>query len=78
MNITLPLEQMTATDKLLTMELLWADLCQDSDNITSPDWHGDVLASREKAVREGTEGISDWGDAKRDIRLECGRTTVTV
>jgi hypothetical protein len=68
MNLTLPLLQMTVSDKLRTMEALWDDLCENSDDLISPSWHGDVLTERDNKVAEGEEKIYDWNEAKKIIR----------
>ena len=53
MNISLPLDKMTISDKLAAMEQIWDDLCIDPDSIQSPQWHRNVLESREQRVTEG-------------------------
>lgn len=68
MNILLPLEQMTIGDKIRTMEILWDDLCQHSDQLQSPGWHGDVLAERERNTLAGEASFVDWQTAKKRIR----------
>ena len=68
MTLTLPLEQMTNTDKVSLMESLWIDLSQQPEAVVSPPWHHDVLRRREKALEAGDEGVMDWSEAKRAIR----------
>jgi hypothetical protein len=68
MNLALPLDQMTTTDKLRTMESLWDDLCENSDELVSPSWHKDVLADRDTRLAEGKEALLDWNAAKRRIQ----------
>jgi Putative addiction module component len=68
MNLALPLSQMTTTDKLRTMEALWDNLCENSDELISPPWHGDVLTERDNKVTEGKEKIYDWNETKKNIR----------
>jgi hypothetical protein len=65
---TLPIENLSIADKLLLMERLWAELSRRPGDIPSPDWHGDVLAEREAAVREGRTAFADWDDAKKRLR----------
>ena len=43
MDITLPLDQMTIEEKLRAMELLWADLSRNEQQLQSPEWHEEVL-----------------------------------
>jgi hypothetical protein len=68
MNLALPLSQMTTTDKLRTMEALWDNLCENSDELNSPFWHADVLTERDIKVAEGKENVYDWNEAKKNIR----------
>ena len=68
MNLTLPLDQMTVSDKLQTMESLWDNLCETSDELLSSPWHGDVLAERDNRLAMGAEAVYDWNDAKKRIR----------
>jgi hypothetical protein len=68
MNIALPLEKMSIADKLQTMEALWEDLSSHAQDVTAPDWHHEVLATRDNDLREGKEHFTDWEVAKDTIR----------
>ena len=68
MSNEISLDDMTVAEKLLLMERLWADLSRRPDDVPSPDWHGEVLAERIAAVREGRTQFEDWDDAKRRLR----------
>ena len=68
MDITLPLDQMTTTEKLRAMEALWADLCRHEEEIQSPPWHEEILKEREGKVRSGEERSVDWEIAKKELR----------
>jgi hypothetical protein len=68
MAIGLPLDKMTAAEKLQVLEEIWDDLCRTPADVPSPPWHGDVLQDREKRVHEGSSEFVDWDKAKRDIR----------
>jgi hypothetical protein len=68
MSLSLPLDEMTVTEKLQMMELLWEDLSRHADLIESPDWHRDVLDERERRIATGEARFSDWEQAKADIR----------
>lgn len=61
------IEKMSIEDKLKMMERLWNDLCQNANNISSPDWHRDVLMVREKSLSEGDEKIVTLKEAKKLI-----------
>ena len=49
------------------MERLWNDLSQKPEEIDAPDWHGDILAKRIEAVREGRAQFYEWEDAKKRL-----------
>ena len=68
MSTEISLDKMTVADKLALMERLWADLSRHPENVPSPQWHGDVLAQRMAAVRDGRTDFVDWDDAKRRLR----------
>jgi len=68
MNIALPLDKMSVSEKLLAIELLWDDLCRSPEDIPSPEWHKAALAEREKKVLDGGASFSDLNEAKKRIR----------
>jgi hypothetical protein len=68
MAVTLPLHKMSLSEKLRAMEALWEDLSRHADALESPDWHGAVLAEREKLAAAGKSRFKDWETAKKDIR----------
>jgi Putative addiction module component len=47
------IEQMSLEERLQTMDLLWASLARTPDAVPSPDWHGEVLATRLAKVKRG-------------------------
>ena len=67
MSITLPLNEMSAEEKIQVMESLWKDLCATAGSTLSPNWHQDVLSAREAAVQAGDIEIMDWEAAKKKI-----------
>lgn len=68
MSVVLPLDKMSVTEKICTMESLWDDLVRRGEAMESPSWHGEVLNRREKAVLTGAETVLDWSEAKKRIR----------
>ncbi len=66
--MTLPLEKMTKKEKLQIMEALWIDLTRKEKEFLSPNWHEDVLKSREKRIQSGQEEYQDWELAKKKLR----------
>lgn len=65
---TIPIETLSLSEKLLLMERLWDDLSKHPSNVPSPDWHGDLLAARLAAVKEGKTAFVDWASAKERLR----------
>jgi hypothetical protein len=47
------IEQMSLEERLQTLELLWASLARTPNAVPSPDWHGEVLATRLAKVERG-------------------------
>jgi hypothetical protein len=67
MAVALPINKMSASEKIHAIELLWDSLCHGKKEIVSPSWHGEVLAHREALVKSGAETFEDWNKAKSDI-----------
>ncbi len=67
METIIPLDKMSAEEKIKTMEILWDDLCKNADSIPSPEWHKSVLEQREKEIQSGREGYVEWNRARKDI-----------
>ena len=59
MTPDLSLDALSTTDKIALMERLWAELPQRPQELPFPNWHGDVLAERIAAVREGRTALVD-------------------
>ena len=59
---------MSTQDKLRLMENLWTDLS--GKEVTSPVWHGEILAERDRLIESGEEKFVDWESAKRQLREE--------
>ena len=65
---SLSIETLSISEKLLLMERLWEDLSRRPSDIPPPDWHGDVLAQRQTAVRKGQTSFVEWEAAKERLR----------
>ena len=68
MTIDLSLDTLSTVEKIALMERLWVDLSQRPKELPCPNWHGDVLAKRIAAVREGRTAFVDWDEAKQRLR----------
>jgi putative addiction module component (TIGR02574 family) len=47
------INKMSVAERLRTIEALWESIPLAESSINSPDWHGEVLASRKAKVRAG-------------------------
>ena len=68
MSIKLPLNEMTIHEKLVAMELLWADLARSPEIVESPAWHENILNERGQRGAGNTSQFTDWEIAKTEIR----------
>jgi hypothetical protein len=66
----LPLKEMSAKDKLQTMEALWESLLADPAAVESPEWHKNELRVRESRIQSGDAKFIDWEKSKADIRRQ--------
>lgn len=64
MGFSLPLDKMTVSEKLATMELLWEDLCRLNENVPAFPWHNDILKERDKLIAKGKATFSGLTEAK--------------
>jgi len=67
MPVEINFEQMSVSEKLRIMELLWDDLCNNESDILSPQWHENVLMERENLMRDGKDEFIDWDQAKKEM-----------
>lgn len=65
--VALPLKDMSHADKLRVMEELWDDLCHSPEGVPSPEWHGEVLAERQRLTASGEAQFLDWEDVKASL-----------
>jgi hypothetical protein len=70
MSTTIDLQEMTTPDKLRLMEELWQNLSMTDSEVSSPEWHGEVLAERDRLIDSGEETFIDWKTAKKRLREE--------
>jgi hypothetical protein len=67
MSTEIAVEQMSTAEKIALMERLWDDLSRRPEELPFPEWHGQVLAERIAAVREGRTDFVDGRDAKKRL-----------
>ncbi len=68
MAVTLPLHEMSLSEKLRAMEALWEDLSRNSNGLNSPPWHEAALKKRKARAASGKTSYIDWERAKKEIR----------
>ena len=47
------IEQMSLVERLQTMELLWRAISDRPEELSSPAWHGELLAERTAKIERG-------------------------
>ena len=47
------IQRTSVAERLQLMEQLWDALCRDATEMTSPEWHRDVLAERKARAQRG-------------------------
>jgi putative addiction module component (TIGR02574 family) len=67
-RIDVPIAQLSFTQKLDLMEMLWADIAGNEKNLESPAWHEAILNDRDAALKAGKVSASDWEEAKERIK----------
>jgi hypothetical protein len=70
MPTSIDLQKMTTPDKLRLMEALWQNLSAGDSEVTSPAWHEEVLAERDRLIISGEETFMDWEIAKKQLQKE--------
>ncbi len=66
MSIT-EIRQLPLNEKLQIMEAIWEDLRSRAEDVPVPQWHQDLLDSRDEAVRSGREEVLDWDEVKHSL-----------
>ena len=54
---TAEIERMSVPERLKAMELLWRSISRNPDDVSSPNWHKNVLQKRLAKVRAGKGGF---------------------
>ena len=64
----LNIENLTRTEKLRMMEVIWDDLSRDAETFSSPEWHAQALKDAERALAESQTHFVSWDAAKKMLR----------
>ena len=62
------IHQLPLSEKLQIMEAIWEDLRARAEEMPVPEWHKELLDTRQDAVAMGREQVLDWDEAKRSLR----------
>ena len=68
MPIELSLNAMTIGEKVQLLEQVWDNLCQQSGDVRSPEWHSAILQERQRQIENGIMAVSSWSDAKERLQ----------
>ena len=70
MNVdtTVDIDQMTVTEKIRLMELLWRDISREPENVEVSNRHRKILEERDRALANGETEFIDFEDAVAEIR----------
>jgi len=68
MDLALPLDRMTTSEKLQALEAIWDALCDDPESVPSPPWHSEILRTREQRAQEDASRFIDWDQTKQEVR----------
>ena len=68
MQMLLPLDQMTIAEKLEAINQIWDDLLRNPHDVSSPDWHNEVISARAERVKRGQAQFKDLEGVKYELR----------
>ncbi len=61
------IRQLSLHEKLALLESLWAEISIEPHQVDVPQWHKDILDSRQEALEKGQIKILEWDEAKKQI-----------
>jgi hypothetical protein len=59
------IRKMSVNERIQAMEILWDSLLDDEAEISSPDWHGEILLERSRTIDDGTAEMVPIKDLKK-------------
>ena len=68
MQIEHSLNAMTIGEKVQLLEQVWDNLCQQSGDVRSPDWHFAILEERRRQIENEAMAVSSWSEAKERLQ----------
>jgi putative addiction module component (TIGR02574 family) len=64
----LPLSTMSVGEKIQLLEQVWDNLCHQSGDVRSPEWHSAILKERQKQIEAGRMSVSPWHEVKERLQ----------
>ena len=58
------IKKMTVLERLQTMEELWDTLCQQENEMESPEWHKNILEERRGKIKKGETNLISLEELK--------------
>ncbi len=68
MQTTLPLDELSVSEKLVVINEVWDSLMQTKEAIPSPKWHEEVLLERAKNIQNGNANFKSLAVAKKELQ----------
>jgi putative addiction module component (TIGR02574 family) len=72
MDAVLPLDEMTAEEKLKALEAIWEALSRHEDQVPVPDWHKKVLDQRQRQIDSAEAKFISLEEMKERVRKRTG------
>jgi hypothetical protein len=69
----LSIENLTRTEKLRMLDVLWDDLSHGSETLSLPEWYALALKEAEQSVAENQAVFVSWDAAKKTLRASDKR-----
>lgn len=67
------LNNLSTQEKLQAMETLWDALCNETaSTVPSPEWHQQILQTRNASWKTGEQTATAWQAAKQHIKDKSG------
>lgn len=62
------ISKMSNRERLQSMEALWDAICQDSEGLQTPEWHGRVLGERKQRLESGEAKFVSIEEARERLQ----------
>lgn len=62
------LDALTVSEKVRLLEQVWQSLCSHPADVSSPEWHAEVLRERSERLTDGRATRIPWAEAKAQLQ----------